>query len=969
MKYGTRRNWYLRGAISVALAVVLTLLSGHRTAGALQTREIRVISAGATAGSNVGVLIELVSLGNENAVGFSLNFNPAVLSNPIVSLGSGATGATLNVNLNEAASGRVGVALAFSSGQTFAAGTRQLVNVSFAIAANAASGTTPITFGNQPVAQEISDVSANTLTGTFTGGTVTVQQSNPSPTLIAISPNATLAGSQAFSMTVTGNNFVSTATVRWNGSGRTTTFVSGTQLTVLIPSTDVATAGTASISVQNPAPGGGISNALTFTINNPAPTIASLSPNAAIAGSASQTVTVTGTGFVAGSKAQWNGADRTTTFVSATQLTVQIPATDLAQAGAGSITVVNPTPGGGTSNASAFTINNPVPTIASLNPASVTVGSAAISLTVTGTNFINGSVVRLGGADRATTFVSATQLTAAIPASDLAQAGTAAITVFTPTPGGGVSAASTFTVNNPAPAIASLNPSGVIAGSAGVTLTVTGTNFISGSVIRLNGTDRATTFVSSTQLTTPLTAADIASAGTTQVSVFNPAPGGGAASAAGFTISAQPTAQIALTPAAPTVNDSITAQLSGVWPNSCIPGNPQVSTSGSDIRINTNNTGQICLTVLTNWSLTVPLGTRAAGSYMLTVNHTDGLNNQFSLGKLSFTVNNLAPSLASLSPAIAVAGGQAFTLTVTGTNFTSGSIVRWNDADRATTFVSATQLRAAITAADIAAQGTASVRVFTPAPGGGATTPLSFVIAGALASVSAASFLGDQLASESIVAAFGLNLATRTEVATSVPLPTTIAGTSVSVKDSAGVERLAPLFFVAGGQINYQMPPGAAAGDAVVTVTSGDGKVSLGTVKVATIAPGLFSANANGLGVTAATALRVKANGAQTFEPVAVFDTTQNRFVSVPIDLGPDTDQVFLVLAGTGLRFRTALSAVTAKLGGTDGEVLFAAPAPGFIGLDQINVRIPRSLLGRGEIDLVLTVDGKAANTLRVNIK
>ena len=961
-------------AIALIAGVVCLFVCGlwssaARSAGAMQTREVRVVGAGSTAGSTVGVPIELVSLGNENAIGFSLNFNPAVLSSPVVALGTGASGATLNVNANEAASGRVGIALAFSSGLTFAAGTRQMVLVTFAIAGNAPAGTTPITFGNAPVAQEISDVTANILTAAYTPGTVTIQQANPAPTLSSLSPNAALAGSGTFTLSVTGTNFVNTSAIRWNGSPRTTTFVSGTQLTALIPATDVATAGTASVSVQNPAPGGGISNAQTFTINNPVPAVTSVSPNSAIAGAAAQTVTINGTGFVAGSKVQWNGADRTTTFVSATQVTAQIPATDLATAGAASITVVNPAPGGGASNAASFAINNPVPTIASLNPASALVGSAALTLTVTGTNFISGSVVRLGGADRATTFVSATQVTAQIPATDLATAGTASITVFNPAPGGGASAAATFTVNNPAPTIASLSPAGVIAGSAGITLTVTGTNFLSGSVIRYNGADRATTFVSATQLTTPLSAADIAAAGSAQITVANPAPGGGTSSAATFAISAQPTATIALTPAAPTVSDSISAQLSGTWPNSCVPGNPQVSTNGSEIRINTNNASQACLQALTNWSLTVQLGTRAAGNYALAVNHADAANNQFSLGRLNFAVSNLAPSLASLSPAVATAGGQAFTLTVTGTNFTSGSVIRWNDADRPTTFVSATQLRAAIPAADIAAQGAASVRVFTPAPGGGTTNALPFTIAGALANVSAASFLGEQLASESIVAAFGLNLATRVEVAATVPLPTTLAGTTVSVRDSAGMTRLAPLFFVAGGQINYQVPPDTALGDATVTVTSGDGKVSLGTVKIAAVVPSLFSANANGQGVLAATALRVKANGEQSFEAVARFDSTLNRFVSVPIDLGPETDQVFLVLSGTGIRFRAALSAVDVKLGGTTSEVLFAAAAPGFIGLDQINARIPRSLLGRGEIDLVLTVDGKVANTLRVNIK
>ena len=309
-------------AIALIAGVVCLFVCGlwssaARSAGAMQTREVRVVGAGSTAGSTVGVPIELVSLGNENAIGFSLNFNPAVLSSPVVALGTGASGATLNVNANEAASGRVGIALAFSSGLTFAAGTRQMVLVTFAIAGNAPAGTTPITFGNAPVAQEISDVTANILTAAYTPGTVTIQQANPAPTLSSLSPNAALAGSGTFTLSVTGTNFVNTSAIRWNGSPRTTTFVSGTQLTALIPATDVATAGTASVSVQNPAPGGGISNAQTFTINNPVPAVTSVSPNSAIAGAAAQTVTINGTGFVAGSKVQWNGADRATTFVSA----------------------------------------------------------------------------------------------------------------------------------------------------------------------------------------------------------------------------------------------------------------------------------------------------------------------------------------------------------------------------------------------------------------------------------------------------------------------------------------------------------------------------------------------------------------------------------------------------------------------------------------------------------------------------
>ncbi|MGH9844821.1 MAG: cohesin domain-containing protein, partial [Blastocatellia bacterium] len=239
----------------------------------------------------------------------------------------------------------------------------------------------------------------------------------------------------------------------------------------------------------------------------------------------------------------------------------------------------------------------------------------------------------------------------------------------------------------------------------------------------------------------------------------------------------------------------------------------------------------------------------------------------------------------------------------------------------------------------------------------------------AVASVSAASFTGASLAPESIVAAFGLSLATRVEVANILPLPTTLAGTTVKVKDSAGVERLAPLFFVAPGQINFLIPPGTASGAAMITITSGAGAVSMGNVNIAAVTPGLFAANANGQGVAAAVALRFKANGTQSFEPVSRFDPALNRFVPVPIDLGPESDQVFLILFGTGIRFRSALPAVSLQLGGSNHEVLYAGPQGDFAGLDQVNARLSRSLIGRGEIDVRLTADGQTANILGINVK
>jgi uncharacterized protein (TIGR03437 family) len=240
----------------------------------------------------------------------------------------------------------------------------------------------------------------------------------------------------------------------------------------------------------------------------------------------------------------------------------------------------------------------------------------------------------------------------------------------------------------------------------------------------------------------------------------------------------------------------------------------------------------------------------------------------------------------------------------------------------------------------------------------------------AVANVSAASFANPPLATEGIIAAFGTNLANTTQVASTLPLPTTLGETTVTVRDSAGTERLAPLFFVSAGQVNYQIPPGTATGTATVTITTGSGVVSTGTVQIASVAPGLFSASASGQGVAAALALRIKANNSQSYEPVAQFDVAQNRWLSVPIDLGPATDQVYLLLFGTGIRYHSnSTSAVMASIDGVSCTVSYAGAQGQFVGLDQINVLLPRSLIGRGEKDLALAVDGKPANVVRVNIK
>ena len=281
---------------------------------------------------------------------------------------------------------------------------------------------------------------------------VRLDATNPVPSLTSLVPSSAAAGGATFTLTVNGSGFSAGSTVRWNGAARATTVVSSTQLSATIPASDIAAAGTSPVTVANPAPGGGISNALTFTINagaNPVPALTSLSPSTAGAGGPAFTLTVNGSGFVAASTVRWNGANRTTTFVSSTQLQAAIPATDIATAGTPPVTVLNPTPGGGTSNAVTFTVTpapNPVPAVTSLSPNTAAPGGPAFTLTVTGSGFVAASTVRWNGANRTTTFVSSTQLQAAIPATDIATAGTPQVTVLSPTPGGGTSNALPFTI-------------------------------------------------------------------------------------------------------------------------------------------------------------------------------------------------------------------------------------------------------------------------------------------------------------------------------------------------------------------------------------------------------------------------------------------------------------------------------------------------------------------------------------------
>ncbi|MCG3145335.1 MAG: hypothetical protein HONDAALG_02925 [Gammaproteobacteria bacterium] len=239
-----------------------------------------------------------------------------------------------------------------------------------------------------------------------------------------------------------------------------------------------------------------------------------------------------------------------------------------------------------------------------------------------------------------------------------------------------------------------------------------------------------------------------------------------------------------------------------------------------------------------------------------------------------------------------------------------------------------------------------------------------------MAVLSAASY-GNLIASDSLASAFGLDFSTTTEVATTIPLPTELAGISVKVRDRDGAERIAPLLFVSPKQINFHVPPGTAKGTAQITITSNGNAIRVGSVEVGAVAPALFTANMSGAGVPAALALRVKADGSSQYESIMQFDSAQNQFVPKPIDLGAETDRVYLILFGTGVRNHSGLENIEAVFSrGPTIRPDYAGAQGEFVGLDQINVSLTRSLAGSGELDLHLSIKSEPiSNIVTVNFK
>jgi len=333
----------------------------------------------------------------------------------------------------------------------------------------------------------------------------------PAPVITTVSPTSGAVGT---AVTLTGTGFTGATAVSLNGTAASYAISSDTTITTTVP------LGATSGLIQVTTPGGTASSATAFTVV-PAPVITTVSPTSGAVGTA---VTLTGTGFTGASAVSFNGTSQPVfTVVSDTTITTTVPV------GATSGPVQVTTPGGTGTSATAFTVVLP-PTIASVSPAT---GPAAGGQTVTvaGTYLSGTSAATFGGTTAAVVNVTATAVTVTTPPH-----AAGVVDVVVTTPGGTVTAAAAYTYTNPIPRIKRLNPSSKKAGSPAFTLIVNGANFVPDSVVRWNGLDRPTMYVSATQVNAAIPASDLISVGTAQVSVFNPAPGGGTSNAATIAI-------------------------------------------------------------------------------------------------------------------------------------------------------------------------------------------------------------------------------------------------------------------------------------------------------------------------------------------------------------------------------------------------------------------------------------------------
>ena len=380
----------------------------------------------------------------------------------------------------------------------------------------------------------------------------------------SISPKNVTAGSNTLTLTVNGSGFVSSSVVQVGGTAEITTYVSASQLTATVPASQLTSGAEMTVAVAN----GTVSSSGTpvnLEVDNPAPTIASISPTSETVGTSSTVVVVTGTGFDPSTVIDVNGASRTTTFTGATQVAVTLTSADFAAVGSLSLTAVNPVPGGGNSAQIAFNVTNPVAQLISVSPATVPEGSAA-TITLSGSGFEANSVGTWNGSPRPTTFSSNTSLQVALTASDTQTAGSGQLAVMNPGPGGNTSSPIQLSIVPLTPIISSVTPSSVLVGANGhspLPITIYGSQFAANATLTINSSVLAIVSQTPTSIATAIPPSYLAQVGKLELMVTNPATVSMQSAPYAFNVVAIPTIGALSPTSAPIGSPDLTIHVTG----------------------------------------------------------------------------------------------------------------------------------------------------------------------------------------------------------------------------------------------------------------------------------------------------------------------------------------------------------------------------------------------------------------------
>lgn len=463
---------------------------------------------------------------------------------------------------------------------------------------------------------------------------------DPAPTITNFSPIiGPSAGGQT--LTINGTNFVGVPVVTVDGVVCAPLTSSSTVITCTTPA---GTAGARTVVVTNPD-GQSVSRS-PYTYLDP-PTLTSISP---VGGSPSggTSVTITGTNFMSGTQVTFNGQLCTSPTITSTQITCTTPA---GASGAATVVVTN-VDNQSDSDATLFSYNF-APIVSAATPAYGPIGGrVAQNIQITGSGFISGATVRYGSNTANCTFVTTNRIDCDVPASIIT--GAVSITVTNPDTQSNT-LANAFTYMNP-PAITSISPSTSPA-TGGITTTITGSGFYSGATVTIDGANcTSVNVVSSTTITCIVPAHAVGPAVDVVVTNVDTQT---TTSVGAFTYQAAPTV---------TGLDKVSGVVSG-GTSLTITGTGFAA--GATVSIGGANCTS--LTVVSSVSITCTTTANSAGSYVVRVTNADG---QYNTTGTSYTYRNL-PVVANITPSSGTsAGSVAGTITVNGSGFVTGDVIR-----------------------------------------------------------------------------------------------------------------------------------------------------------------------------------------------------------------------------------------------------------------------------------------------------